>query len=355
MIKTEVIRINKLRPEPEKIRYAANIIKRGGLVAFPTETVYGLGANAFDENAIRKVFKAKGRPADNPLIVHIADLKDVHRLAKKPPKIAKLLMEKFWPGPLTIVLKKKKIVPDIITGGGDTVAIRMPDNRIALSLIKSANVPLVAPSANISGRPSPTRAKDVLEDLKGKLELIINGGKTRIGIESTVIDVTVRPPLILRPGAVTLEAIEKLIGKVNLLSFAINEEKISISESDSQNLLKSPGLKYKHYAPNAEVIIVEGKAKDVYKKISLLADEAIKNNKKVGIISFHKNHKYDNCYTAFAGSSAKVAAKRLFTILREMDRIGVDIIISESILDKGIGLAVSDRLKRSAGYNIIKV
>ncbi len=355
MIKTKLIRINKFRPEPEKIRYAADIIKRGGLVAFPTETVYGLGANAFDENAIRNVFKAKGRPADNPLIVHIAELKDVHRLAKKPPKIAKLLMERFWPGPLTIVLKKKKIVPDIATGGSNTVAIRMPDNRIAISLIKSVGVPLVAPSANISGKPSPTRAKDVLEDLKGKIELIIDGGKTSIGIESTVIDMTVMPPIILRPGVVTLEAIEKLIGKVKLLSFTVKEEKISISETDSKNFLKSPGLKYKHYAPNAEVIVVEGKAKDVYKKINLLADEALKNNKKVGIISFRKDHKYKNCYTAFAGSNAKVVAKRLFTILREMDKKGIDIIISESLSGKGIGLAVSDRLKRSAGYNIIKV
>lgn len=354
MLKTEVLKINKQNPESDKIRYAAEIIKQGGLVVFPTETVYGLGASAFDMDAVRNIFKAKGRPADNPLIVHIADMKDVQLLAKRPPKTAMLLMERFWPGPLTIVLKKRKAVLDIVTAGSDSVAVRMPDNRIALSLIKAAGVPLVAPSANISGKPSPTKARDVLEDLNGRVDLIIDGGITKIGIESTVIDITNTPPTILRPGGITMEDIEFLIGKVGLIAFDISCKGIpSATVALRSGYLKSPGLKYKHYAPHAEVVIVEGGAEDVQEKIKSLADEALKNNKRVGIISFQKNARYKDCIVIFAGSDADAVARRLFSALREMDKKKVDIIISESLIDKGIGLAVSDRLKRAASYNII--
>lgn len=351
---TEILKINREKPEPDKIKYAAEIIKQGGLVVFPTETVYGLGASVYNVNAVRNIFKAKGRPADNPLIVHIADKKDVQLLAKKPSKTAMMLMERFWPGPLTIVLKKKKVVSDIITAGSDSVAIRMPDNRIALALIKAVGAPLVAPSANISGRPSPTKAKDALEDMNGRVDLIIDGGKTKIGIESTVMDVTTKLPIILRPGAISKEDIESLIGKVGLITFNLSSNGSASATIESITLLKSPGLKYKHYAPNAEVIIVEGSTEDVRKKIRSLADEALKNNKKGGIISFQKNARYKGCITVYAGSDADTVARRLFSILREMDKKKVDIIISESLIDKGMGLAVSDRLKRAAGYNIIK-
>jgi len=354
MPKTKVLKINKQNPEPDKIRYAAEIIKQGGLVVFPTETVYGLGASVFNIDAVKNIFKAKGRPADNPLIVHIADIKDVQSLAKKPPKTAMPLMERFWPGPLTIVLKKKKSVSDIVTAGSDSVAVRMPDNKIALCLIREAGVPLVAPSANISGKPSPTRASDVLEDLNGRVDLIIDGGATKIGIESTVIDITNTPPTILRPGGVTMEDIESVIGKVGLIVFDISCQGISSLTAESSSHLKSPGLKYKHYAPNAEVVIVEGSTEDVQKKIRALAVGALKDNKKVGVISFRKNARYKDCIVVFAGADANTVARRLFSILREMDKKKVDIIISESLIDKGIGLAVSDRLKRAASYNIIK-
>ncbi len=373
MPKTKVLKINKQNPETDKIRHAAEIIKRGGLVAFPTETVYGLGASAFNIDAVRNVFKAKGRPADNPLIVHIADIKDVQLLAKRPPETAMLLMERFWPGPLTIVFKKKRSVSDIVTAGSDSVAIRMPDNKIALCLIKAAGVPLVAPSANISGKPSPTKAGDVLEDLNSRVDLIIDGGTTKIGIESTVIDITNTPPTIFRPGGITREDIESLIGKVGLIAFdprlitpdkgsqgqasgtSINSKDIISTKTKSIGKLKSPGLKYKHYAPNAEVVIVEGDTKDVQKKIKTLVDEAWKENKKIAVISFRKNARYKNCIVVFAGADANTVARRLFGIFREMDKKKVDIIISESLTDKGIGLAVSDRLKRAANYNIIKV
>jgi L-threonylcarbamoyladenylate synthase len=351
VLKTEILKINRLNPEIEKIRHAAQIIKKGGLVVFPTETVYGLGANAFDEDAVRKVFKVKGRPPDNPLIVHIADINYIKILTKGIPPKAKELIKKFWPGPLTIVLKKSNKVLDIVTAGSDAVALRMPDNKIALSLIKECGLPLVAPSANRSGRPSPTRTKDVIEDMEGLVDLIIDGGTTKIGIESTVIDMTVDIPTILRPGAITVEAIEKTIGDVGMITLEKSKDGLISATIEP---VKSPGIKYKHYAPKAELIIVEGKVEDVQKKIEIMAEEAIKDKKKVGVITFRKGTRYKDCIVFFCGSDPKTIAKRLFSILREMDRRNVDIIISEFLKDKGIGLAVADRLKRASGFNIIK-
>ncbi len=345
---TEILKINKQNPEPHKIKQAAEIIKQGGLVVFPTETVYGLGADVLNPEAVKKVFAAKGRPSDNPLIVHIADVRDVQLLAKRPPKTAMLLMERFWPGPLTIILKKRKAVPDIVTAGGKTVAIRMPDNKIALSLICKAGVPVIAPSANLSGRPSPTRARDVIEDLMGRVDLIIDGGDTMIGVESTVIDLTVSPPVILRPGGIAVEDIEAVIGDVRV-----------IAKSDflsGENHIKSPGLKYRHYAPQAEMVIVQGQIDAVQKKIEEMSKNALKNGKKVGIITFQKNVKYPKgCIVKYAGTYTRTIAKRLFMILRGIDKEGADLIISESLNGKGIGLAVLDRLKRASGYNVITV
>jgi L-threonylcarbamoyladenylate synthase len=351
MRKTEILKINRHKPEIEKIRYAADIIKKGGLVVFPTETVYGLGANAFDEDAVKKVFKVKGRPADNPLIVHIADINQIKSLTEDIPLKAMKLIKRFWPGPLTLILKKSKNVSDIVTAGSDSVAIRMPDNTIALFLIQECGLPLVAPSANKSGRPSPTKIKDVIEDMEGLVDLIIDGGTTRIGIESTVVDMTADIPTILRPGAVTMEDIENTIGNVGMITL----EKIKNDfVSATIEPVKSPGIKYKHYAPKAELIIVEGKIKDVQKKIEKLAEDAIKDKKKVGIITFRKGVRYKDCIVFFGGDDPRIIAKRLFSILREMDRRNVDIIISEFLMDKGIGLAVADRLKRASGFNIIK-
>jgi L-threonylcarbamoyladenylate synthase len=351
MIKTEVIKINRYKPEAEKIKYAADIIRRGGLVAFPTETVYGLGADAFNEKAVRKIFKVKGRPPDNPLIVHISEVLDIKGLTDHVPTRAIKLIKKFWPGPLTIIFKKSKNISNIITAGSDAVAIRMPDNLIALSLIKECKVPLVAPSANKSGKPSPTKAKDVLEDMDGLIDLILDGGQTKIGIESTVIDMTAEVPTILRPGAITLKEIQENIGEVGLIT--VEEDKKGLVSATVEPA-RSPGLKYKHYAPKAQLIIVEGKPDDVDKKIRILAEDALKDKKKVGIITFRKGVRYKDCVISFAGSRAETIAKRIFTILREMDRKGVDLIISESISENGLGFAIADRLRRASGFNIIK-
>ena len=335
---TKILKINPISPEPSKIKEAAEVINRGGTVAFPTETVYGLGADALNPEAIRKVFKAKGRPSDNPMITHIASVNDLKLLAKRPSRSALALMDKFWPGPLTLILKKKKIVSEIVTGCLDTVAVRMPDNKIALSLIKKAGVPLVAPSANLSGKPSPTRAKDVAADLSEKVDLIIDGGKTRIGIESTVIDMTTSPPTLLRPGGLPVEEIERVIGSVQRLS--AKHDKIPA---------RSPGMKYRHYAPKAGMVIVEGDSEAVQSDIRKLAGKSLKDGKKVGILAFHKDFRVKGCITKYAGSRPATVAGRLFDILRAFDRDGVDLIISEPYGGEGLKLGIADRLKRAAG------
>lgn len=329
---TKIIKINPASPEPAKIKYAADAIRGGGTVAFPTETVYGLGADALNPDAVRAVFKAKGRPADNPLIVHIAEMDDLRVLAKRPPKKAYELIKSFWPGPLTIILRRKAVVPDIVTGGLDTVALRMPDNKIALSLIKKSGVPLVAPSANLSGKPSPTKAADVAADLLGKVDVIIDGGKARIGIESTVIDMTTIPPTLLRPGGLPVEEIEMVIGPVRRLS-----------ASDKNFPARSPGMKYRHYAPRANMVIVEG---DIRK----LAVKGLKEGKKVGILTFQKGINIEGCVTRYAGSRPETVAKRLFDILRSFDKAGVDLIISEQYGygGEGLKLGIADRLLRAA-------
>ena len=328
---SKTLKINPLSPEPQKIKEAAETIRRGGTVAFPTETVYGLGADALNPEAIKKVFKAKGRPSDNPLIVHIARIDDLKQIARKPSGVSHALIKRFWPGPLTVVFKKKKVVPDTVTGGLDTVAIRMPDNKIAISLIKKAGVPLVAPSANLSGKPSPTQAKDVAADLSGKVDIIIDGGKTRIGIESTVIDMTTIPPTLLRPGGLPVEEIEKVTGPVQ-----------RPSTQHGNMPARSPGMKYRHYAPDAKMIIVEGDIRN-------MAEENVRKGKKVGIITFHRGHKIEGCLIKYAGSKPETVANRLFAILRSFDKEGVDIIISEPYNGGGLKLGISDRLKRAAG------
>ncbi len=254
------------------IRQAVRLIRRGEVVAFPTETVYGLGANALNPSAVKKIFEAKGRPADNPLIIHIHNKKDLKKLARDIPEITEKIIEKFWPGPLTIVLKKSKIVPKITTGGLNTVAIRMPQNKIASLLIKEAGVPLAAPSANFFGRPSPTLAKHVSADLAGRISMILDGGKTKIGIESTVIDLTGKTPMLLRPGGVTLEQIQRLLGEIKIHPM--------IKGKKSKLIHRSPGMKYKHYSPNAKVILIEGPTQNADKKILQLVSR-FKNSKNV--------------------------------------------------------------------------
>jgi L-threonylcarbamoyladenylate synthase len=313
-MKTKIIKINFKNPEISKIKEAANTIKNGGLVAFPTETVYGLGANGLDKKATKKIFLVKGRPQDNPLILHISEIKQLHSLVNEIPNNAKKLIKQFWPGPLTIIFKKTKIVPDIVTCGLDTVAIRMPDNKIALELIKYAGVPIAAPSANISGRPSPTNAKHVIEDLTGSIDMLIDGGSVNIGIESTVIDLTQNPPVILRPGKITQKQIEKIIGK-------LQEEKEEFIKTP-----KSPGMKYKHYSPKAKVIII----KDV-KEIKKI----LKKNSEKKIKQLNYNDKIK-------------MAKNLFKDFREADKKGYDIIVVKEVEDKGLGYAIMNRLRKAS-------
>lgn len=343
---TKILKINPHSPEPSKIKEAAEVIKNGGTVAFPTETVYGLGADALNPAAVKKIFRAKGRPSDNPLIVHIADIDDLKLIAKRPPESALALINKFWPGPLTIILKRKKVVPDIVTGGLDTVAVRMPDNRIALSLIRKSGAPLVAPSANLSGRPSPTGARDVAADLSGKIDMIIDGGKTRIGIESTVMDMTTRPPVLLRPGGLPVEEIEKVAGPVRRLS-----EEPAVLRSEP---VRSPGMKYRHYAPKARMTIVEGSTEEAQGRIKKLAEGGLRKGKRVGVLAFHRGFSIEGCINKYAGSRPETVARKLFDVLRAFDKDGVDIIVSEGYGGKGLKLGISDRLRRAAGQ-IIKV
>lgn len=328
----------------EGIKIAAKIIKEGGLVAFPTETVYGLGANALNAKAVKRIFEVKKRPADNPLIIHIADFEQIYELAKEVPSKAKLLAKKFWPGPLTIVLPKKENVPKITTGYLETVAIRMPCHEIALELIKESNLPIAAPSANISGKPSATCAEHVIEDFYGKIECIIDGGPTSIGVESTIIDITTEPPILLRPGGISKEEIEKVIGEIKIHPSVKGEE---------ANMAKAPGMKYKHYAPNAEVIVIEGKKENVIKKIKELLREYKNKGIKVGVIATSDFYEADAYFNL--GNSKKEIAKNLFKALRELDKKGVEIILAEGIDEKGLGLAIMNRLKKASGHKIIKV
>ena len=328
----------------KKIRIGARFIKEGKLVAFPTETVYGLGADALNESAVKRIFEAKGRPPDNPLIVHIADFSQVYELAREVPEKAKMLAEKFWPGPLTIVLPKEDKVPYATTGGLDTVAIRMPAHEIALALIEESKRPIAAPSANISGKPSPTLAEHVADDFYGKIECIIDGGETKIGVESTVIDLTTEPPVLLRPGGLPLEEIEKVIGKIKIHP-AVKGKPVKLA--------KAPGMKYRHYAPEAQVVVIEGERKKVKEKIKELIKEYKAQGMKVGVMAtgdFYEANAYFNI-----GESEEEIAKNLFKALRELDKSGVDIILAEGVEERGLGLAVMNRLKKAAGYKVVKV
>lgn len=347
MLNTQIVSVDKNRPEDYKIKKAAEIIKTGGLVAFPTETVYGLGGNALDEHVAKKIYAAKGRPQDNPLIVHIYSLSQLDELVKEIPTRAAVLMDKFWPGPLTIIFHKKDIIPYSTTGGLDTVAIRMPAHPVALELIKESGVPIAAPSANISGRPSPACAEDVAEDLFGKVEMILDGGPTSVGVESTVLDLSEKVPIILRPGGVTKEDLEDVLGCVNLDPGLAPGEKP-----------RSPGQKYRHYAPKAQMTVIEGCMENQVKTIQELTKQLESGGLKVGIMATAQTrHLYTRGYVISVGdrTAPLTISSNLFTILRKFDRLGVDRILAEGISKDGIGLAVMNRLYKAAGYKILKV
>lgn len=340
-----------LKPTNEDILKAAGIIRNGGLVAFPTETVYGLGANALDAEATAKIYAAKGRPSDNPMIVHIARASDIGQLTTMLSPTIVTLIDVFWPGPLTLIVKKRPEVPDVTTGGLDTVAVRMPDNQTALDLIALSGCPIAAPSANLSGKPSPTKVQHVIDDLSGRIDAILEGEDCRIGIESTVLDVTEDIPTILRPGILTAEDISAAIGKpVKYDETLYARPDFATSHDDSLDAgfsedfhPKSPGMKYKHYAPKAQMIVIEGLRDNVKSEIERLRvlNERIGN--KVGVILFEEK--------AFIE-----AAHDFFAELREMDKEDVDLILAGALSDNdGVGFAVMNRMLKSAAYNIVKV
>lgn len=344
--RTKIIKIKPEKIAFDKIRLAADIIKNGGIVAFPTETVYGLGANALNSKAVLKIFRAKKRPPDNPIIVHIYDKNDIYKLAEKVPEKAEKLISKFWPGPLTLLLKKSKLVPYTTTGGLDTVCIRMPSHPIAQALIKESKTPIAAPSANLASRPSPTTAKHVLDDLKGRIDMVIDGGATEVGVESTVLDLTAKIPTILRPGGIGLEALRKTLKVVELHKLAKAEYEVE------EAVALSPGMRYRRYAPKAKMILVEGSEGKVIEKVKELV--RIFEGSKVGILSF-TGFSYKVGIIKFLGKDLKKAAEKLFSALRSFDEEKVDIIIAEGCATKGLGLAIMDRLRKACGYNIIKV
>ncbi|MEM2320525.1 MAG: L-threonylcarbamoyladenylate synthase [Candidatus Bathyarchaeia archaeon] len=352
MRRTIILRVDGENPDLEKIRLAASIIREGGLVAFPTETVYGLGADALNPYAVREIYVAKMRPIDNPIIVHVASRKDVYMLAVDVPKSAEKLIEAFWPGPLTLVLKVSDIIPRVTTGGLDTVAIRMPRHNVALALIREAGRPIAAPSANLAGKPSPTLAEHVIQDLYGRIDAILDAGPTNIGVESTVLDMTCDPPQILRPGGVTHEDLKAVLGEVSIHPAAMARSEVHVERA------RSPGMKYRHYAPKAAMLVVEGEFGSVIGKIRELAEFYLKAGKKVGILATDESMKeYDMGVVKSMGSRKDLSllARNLFRLLREFDEEGVDLIIAEGVPQEDLGLAIMNRLRKAAGYNIIRI
>lgn len=349
-MKTRIVKIDYNRMDMEMIQEAGEVIRSGGLVAFPTETVYGLGGDALNAESSGKIYAAKGRPSDNPLIVHIAEKENLYQIAAEVPEAAEKLMDRFWPGPLTMIFKKKECVPDETTGGLPTVAVRMPSDPAARAFIRAAGGFVSAPSANISGRPSTTKAEHVIDDLLGRIDMILDGGSAVIGLESSIVDMSESRPVILRPGAVTKEMLEQVLGYV--------EVDKTIIESDSAVKPKAPGMKYRHYAPRADMIIVKGDRKKVEKKISGLVREAHAVGEKAGVLATDETAA---CYQADVVISLGQAWReeeisgRLFDALRKFDETDVSRIYSESFSDSGIGAAIMNRLLKAAGNKLIKV
>jgi L-threonylcarbamoyladenylate synthase len=321
------------------------------LVAFPTETVYGLGANALNAEAVLALFEAKKRPLDNPPIVHVCDVKDVCRLAETVPSQAEALMERFWPGPLTLIFKRSDVVPDVTVAGLDTIALRMPRHNVALALIGESGCSIAAPSANLAGRPSPTSAEHVLDDLGGRIDVVLDGGPTVVGVESTVLDLTVDPPQVLRPGGTTFQVLREVLGRVELNPAVTAEKALRIEK------VRSPGLRHKHYAPDAEVVVVEGEVDAVVAKVDELAKLYREDGRMVGVLATDETvSRYSADVVKSLGSRGDLAvvARNLFRLLREFDVKGVDVIVAEGVPAEGLGLAVMDRLRKASGYHIVK-
>jgi L-threonylcarbamoyladenylate synthase len=331
---TRVIRIDSLSPDPTAIAAAAACIRAGQLVAFPTETVYGLGADALNPTALSRIYAAKRRPADNPLILHLADQDQLRLVAADVPDLAYALMQAFWPGPLTLVLARAPRVPDLASGGLATVAVRVPAHPIAQALIHASAVPLAAPSANRSGRPSPTTAQHVVEDLDGSLPIILDGGPTAIGVESTVLDITRTPAVILRPGGVSQEAIEAVVGPLPKVV-------------DTARQRHSPGTRYRHYSPQARVKILEDTSLAAF---DTTVTAALGHHQRVGCLLYQLEPRAvpSGVIIRHLGPSVEDYARNLFAALRSLDGLGLDLIIVERVPEVGLGVALMDRLRRAA-------
>ncbi len=347
-MKTKIITIEEENIQDDLLQEAGKILKKGGLVAFPTETVYGLGGDALNKDSSRKIYAAKGRPSDNPLIVHICKWEDIYPIVEEVSEAAQKSAKAFWPGPLTMILPKSPLVPFETTGGLDTVAVRMPSHKVAQKLIEYAGGYVAAPSANISGKPSPTLAKYVAEDMDGRIDMIIDGGQVGIGLESTIIDLTVSPPQILRPGFITDQMLSEVLGEV--------ETDVTILRADSGLAPKAPGMKYRHYAPKGELVIVTGPKEKVVEYINNEARKAEQAGEKTGVIGTQEMlQKYHAQVVKSVGSRQDTLSigKHLYTILREFDEEGVTKIYSEAFETQGFGQAVMNRLLKAAGHNVV--
>ena len=347
---TQIKKLEYDAMDPKILEEAGQVIKDGGLVAFPTETVYGLGGDALNPKSSQKIYAAKGRPSDNPLIVHIAEKQDLYRIAKEVTEKAKKLMDAFWPGPLTLIFPKTEAVPEATTGGLDTVAVRMPSDRIAAAFIRAAGGFVAAPSANVSGRPSTTTAAHVEEDLSGRIEMILDGGQAVIGLESTIVDMSAEPPVILRPGAVTKDMMEAVIGPLQVDQ--------AIIAPDSGVKPKAPGMKYRHYAPKADLTVVEGPTEAVIAAVNRMTEEARAKGKKVGVIATDETAgRYEKGLVRSLGARKheEEIAMHLFEVLRSFDETDVDCIYSESFEEAAIGSAIMNRLLKAAGHKVVRV
>ncbi|MBO7632124.1 MAG: threonylcarbamoyl-AMP synthase [Lachnospiraceae bacterium] len=351
-METRIVRIDREHLNRKQLKEAVSLLQKGELVAFPTETVYGLGGNALDPGASARIYAAKGRPSDNPLIVHICDTDALNVLAEDIPDGAWALAERFWPGPMTMILKKKPVVPKETTGGLNTVAIRMPSDPVAAMLIRESGLYIAAPSANASGRPSTTRAEHVYEDLNGRIPMILDGGAVTIGLESTIIDLTGEKPLILRPGYITLEDIR------TVLPDAEYDPAVLRRRADDNIVAKAPGMKYRHYAPKGDLTVFEGSLEAVTEAVRKNAAEKTAQGYRVAILASEETKEYYTDYTVCSvgdrEDEAGIAA-RLFDTLREFDHMGADYIFGECFPTEGVGQAVMNRLIKAAGYHIVKV
>lgn len=351
---TKVMKINPRRMDEEgkrALREAADLLRAGELVAFPTETVYGLGGDAFREDAAGKIYRAKGRPSDNPLIVHISNTGQIERVADGVSEKAEMLMEQFWPGPLTLIFRKREPVPHATTGGLDTVAVRMPEHAVAHMLIEESGVLIAAPSANLSGKPSPTCAEHVYHDLQGRIPMIIDGGPVGIGIESTIVDVTGAVPVILRPGFITEEMLRAVVGEITVDKAVFGQ----VAEGETP---KAPGMKYRHYAPKAELTLFEGEPDKVVAHINELTAQNSEKGVKTGIIACDETK---GCYigktvlSVGSRQDEEAIAGNLYNILRRFDDLQVDVIYGEAFEQKDLGKAIMNRLLKAAGHRIIKL